>query len=277
MKKNIAVIRGDGIGPEIVNEALKVLDKVGEKFGHQFEFTSYLAGGCAIDACGKPLPEETVEGCKNSDSVLLGAVGGDKWNDVPGHMRPEKGLLRLRAGMGVYSNNRPAKIWPQLADASPLKKSIVDKGIDFIIVRELIGGIYFGKHETYEENGLMVESKVFDNNFFGFTKVTVETAQVDDSGKPVLKKGKKQPVRGASDTEIIPLPEDVDAYMEKNVLPYNPLAYIDSSKDKIGYEAPFTRLFYKFEAPASSDSIFEDIKALEEEETILMKELFGHE
>ena len=129
---------------------------------------------------------------------------------------------------------------------------------------------------VYEENGLTVESKVFDNRFFGFTKVTVETAQADTDGKPVLKKGKKQPVKGASDTEIIPLSEDVDAYMQKNVLPYNPLAYIDPSKDKIGYEIPFTRLFYQFTAPRSSASIFEDIKALETEEAILMKELFGN-
>ena len=99
------------------------------------------------------MPEEMLKKCVESDSVLLGAVGGEKWNNVPGDMRPEKGLLRLRAGMGVYSNNRPAKIWKQLADASPLKKEIVDKGIDFIIVRELIGGIYFGEHATNVENG----------------------------------------------------------------------------------------------------------------------------
>lgn len=153
MNKNIAVIRGDGIGPEIVNQALKVLDKVAEIYGHNFEYTDVDMGGCAIDKWGDPLPEEMLKKCVESDSVLLGAVGGDKWNDVPGHMRPEKGLLRLRAGMGVYSNNRPAKIWKQLADASPLKKSIVDKGIDFIIVRELIGGIYFGEHTTNEKNG----------------------------------------------------------------------------------------------------------------------------
>lgn len=153
MEKNIAVIRGDGIGPEIVEQALRVLDKVAEVFGHTFNYTDVDMGGCAIDKWGDPLPQEMLERCVNSDSVLLGAVGGNKWNDVPGDKRPEKGLLRLRAGMGVYSNNRPAKIWPQLADASPLKKSVVDKGIDFIIVRELIGGIYFGEHKTETVDG----------------------------------------------------------------------------------------------------------------------------
>ena len=159
MTKNIALIRGDGLGPEIVEQAKLVLDRVAEIFGHEFLYTDVDMGGNAIDKWGDPLPQEMLDKCLASDSVLLGAVGGPKWNGVPGPMRPEKGLLRLRAGMGVYSNNRPAKIWPQLASASPLKQEIVDKGIDFIIVRELIGGIYFGKHETVTEK---VESVAID-------------------------------------------------------------------------------------------------------------------
>ena len=160
MKKNIAIIRGDGIGPEIINEAIKVLNKVSGIFNHEFEYSFATIGGCAIDEFGEPLPDRELSKCLNADSVLLGAVGGNKWNDVPPIKRPEKALLKLRQAMGVYSNNRPAKIWQQLSDASPLKKEIVEKGIDFIIVRELTGGIYFGEHSTKEENGELVATDV---------------------------------------------------------------------------------------------------------------------
>ena len=176
MVKNIAVIRGDGIGPEIVEQALRVLDKVAELYGHTFYYTDVDMGGCAIDKHGDPLPESELKKCVGSDSVLLGAVGGNKWNEFPGHMRPEKGLLRLRAGMGVYSNNRPARIWKQLADASPLKKEIVDKGIDFIIVRELIGGIYFGEHKTDGDTATDV-LKYSESEIERIGRIGFETAQ----------------------------------------------------------------------------------------------------
>lgn len=145
MNYNIAVLAGDGIGPEITDGAIKVLKKIGDAYGHTFSFTHYLMGGCAIDAYGCPLPEETVKGCLASDSVLLGAVGGPKWDALPGNQRPEKGLLGIRKALGLYSNIRPAKLWSSLAHASPLKYELVKDGIEIIIVRELIGGIYFGE------------------------------------------------------------------------------------------------------------------------------------
>ena len=153
MNKHIALIRGDGIGPEIVAQAVKVLDAVAEKYGHTFTYEEVDMGGCAIDKWGDPLPQEMLDKCLASDSVLLGAVGGPKWEGLPGPKRPEKGLLRLRSGMGLYSNLRPAKLWPQLAAASPLKPSIVEKGIDFMVVRELISGVYFGEHRTVDKDG----------------------------------------------------------------------------------------------------------------------------
>ena len=153
MEKTITVIRGDGIGPEIVDQAVRVLDRVGEKFGHVFHYQDVLAGGCAIDAYGTSLPKDTLEKCLNCDSVLLGAVGGPKWDGVAKEIRPEAALLGIRAALGLYANLRPARLFPQLAGASPLKPEIAGKGIDLMMVRELTGGAYFGAHVTAEENG----------------------------------------------------------------------------------------------------------------------------
>ena len=151
MKKHIAVLAGDGIGPEITNGGIAVLEAVAKKFGHAFTFEPLLIGGCAIDATGGPLPRETVDRCLAADSVLLGAVGGPKWDRLSGEIRPEKGLLGIRKAMGLYSNVRPAKLWKALADASPLKTPLVENGIEIIVVRELTGGIYFGKRGSFED------------------------------------------------------------------------------------------------------------------------------
>ena len=154
-KYKITVLKGDGIGPEIVDECIKVLDKAGEKFGFSLDYDYQLLGGAAIDAAGVPYPKETELACKASDAVLLGAVGGPKWDTLPSEIRPEKGLLAIRESLGLFANLRPAKIFAPLKDASPLKPEIIGDNLDILIVRELTGGIYFGDRGTYEENGVV--------------------------------------------------------------------------------------------------------------------------
>ena len=151
MNYKIALIRGDGIGPEVVGEAVKVMEAIGEKFGHTFTYTDVLMGGCAIDAVGKSYPDGTAEACKACDAVLLGAVGGPKWGHASDpEKRPETALLSIRRDLGLYANLRPAVLRPAMADACPLKKETAEKGIDLMMVRELTGGIYFGKRERYQ-------------------------------------------------------------------------------------------------------------------------------
>lgn len=157
MDLNVAVIKGDGIGPEIVDEAIKVLNKVADKFGHSINYKEVLMGGASIDAYGIPLTDETIEICKNSDAVLMGSIGGDTntspWYKLEPSKRPEAGLLKIRKALNLFANLRPAFLYEDLADACPLKKEISEQGFDMLIMRELTGGLYFGERKTVEENG----------------------------------------------------------------------------------------------------------------------------
>lgn len=170
MDYKVAVIPGDGIGPEIIAEARKVLDKVGERYGHVFEYQELLMGGCSIDAYGEPLTDETLEKARAADSVLLGAVGGDVgksgWYKLPPDKRPEAGLLKIRKGLGLYANIRPAILFDELSGACPLKEELTNGGFDFVVVRELTGGLYFGERKTIEENGVLkaIDTLTYDEN-----------------------------------------------------------------------------------------------------------------
>lgn len=168
MNYKVAVIAGDGIGPEIVREARKVLDKVGGKFGHTFEYKELLMGGCSIDAYGEPLTDETLQAAKESDSVLLGAVGGNvgqsNWYQLPPDKRPEAGLLKIRKGLGLYANVRPAILFDELSGACPLKEDITEGGFDFVVMRELTGGLYFGERKTEEVDGVMTATDTLTYN-----------------------------------------------------------------------------------------------------------------
>jgi len=158
MNVNIAVIKGDGIGPEVVSQAMKVLDAIGEKYGHTFNYQQILMGGCSIDAHGVPLTDEAIAVAKAADAVLLGSIGGNTttspWYKLPPNLRPEAGLLKIRKELNLFANLRPAVLYPELKGACPLKEEISDKGFDMMIMRELTGGLYFGERKTVEENGV---------------------------------------------------------------------------------------------------------------------------
>ena len=182
MEKNIAVIKGDGIGPEIVTEAMKVLDKVAAKFGHKFNYEQLLMGGCSIDANGVPLTDETIERCKASDAVLMGSIGGDTtkspWYKLPANLRPEAGLLKIRKSLGLFANLRPCLLFSELASACPLKTEISEKGFDMLIMRELTGGLYFGERRTIEVDGVMTAVDTLSYNEKEIRRIAIKAFDV---------------------------------------------------------------------------------------------------
>lgn len=182
MDYNMTVIPGDGIGPEIVREARKVLDQVGRVYGHSFNYTEILMGGCSIDAYGVPLTEEALETAGKSDAVLLGAVGGDvgnsRWYDVAPDLRPEAGLLAIRKGLGLFANIRPAYLYKELAEACPLKKEIIGDGFDMVIMRELTGGLYFGDRYTKEVDGVMTAVDTLTYNEKEIRRIAVKAFDI---------------------------------------------------------------------------------------------------
>ena len=182
MDYNVTVIPGDGIGPEIVREARKVLDQVGRVYGHSFNYTEILMGGCSIDAYGVPLTEEALETAGKSDAVLLGAVGGDvgnsRWYDVAPDLRPEAGLLAIRKGLGLFANIRPAYLYKELAEACPLKKEIIGDGFDMVIMRELTGGLYFGDRYTREVDGVMTAVDTLTYNEKEIRRIAVKAFDI---------------------------------------------------------------------------------------------------
>ena len=182
MDYNVTLIPGDGIGPEIVREAKKVMDKVGEVYGHTFDYTEILMGGCSIDAYGVPLTEEALETARKSDAVLLGAVGGDvgnsRWYDVAPSLRPEAGHLAIRKGLGLFANIRPAYLYKELAEACPLKKEIIGSGFDMVIMRELTGGLYFGDRWTKEVDGVMTATDTLTYNEKEIRRIAVKAFDI---------------------------------------------------------------------------------------------------
>ena len=189
MKCRITVIKGDGIGPDIVTEAVKVLNKVAEKFGHEMEYTDILMGGASIDACGVPLTDEAIATAKAADAVLMGSIGGNTstspWYKLPPNLRPEAGLLKIRKELNLFANLRPAYLYEELAGACPLKEEISAKGFDMLIMRELTGGLYFGERRTYEDNGV---TKAVDT----LTYSEPEIRRIAIKGFEVARKRKKK-------------------------------------------------------------------------------------